>query len=196
MSELLIKTFSDDDFIRGKVPMTKGPVRHLSVIRLGLREGDVVYDIGSGTGSVACEAAAQSGSLEVYAIEMKPAACDLIRQNAAKLGLSNIRVIEGKAPDAFDGLPAPACAFIGGSSGNLKAILTALSTAPEGVRVVINAVSLETMAEIQSVLKEFDTEDVCIEQISVSRARELGSYHLMTAENPVLIASFTLGGRS
>ncbi|MBQ9272148.1 MAG: precorrin-6Y C5,15-methyltransferase (decarboxylating) subunit CbiT [Mogibacterium sp.] len=195
MKELLIKTFRDDDFIRGKVPMTKESVRHLSVIKLGLCEGDTVYDIGSGTGSIACEAAAQSGSLEVYAIEMKLEACDLIRQNAAKFGLSNIKVVEGKAPAAFDGLPAPSCAFIGGSSGNLKEILTSLSSVPKGVRVVINAVSLETMAEIQSVLKEFELRDLSIEQISVSKARELGSYHLMTAENPVMIASFTLGGR-
>ena len=126
---------------------------------------------------------------------MKLEACDLIRQNAAKFGLSNIKVVEGKAPAAFDGLPAPSCAFIGGSSGNLKEILTSLSSVPKGVRVVINAVSLETMAEIQSVLKEFELRDLSIEQISVSKARELGSYHLMTAENPVMIASFTLGGR-
>jgi len=196
MKELLIKTFSDDDFIRSKVPMTKESVRHLSIIKLGLCEGDTVYDIGSGTGSIACEAAAQSGSLEVYAIEMKPEACGLIRQNASKFGLSNIKVVEEKAPAAFNGLPAPSCAFIGGSSGNLKEILTSLSSAPKGVRVVINAVSLETMAEIQSVLKEFDLRDLSIEQVSVSKARELGSYHLMTAENPVMIASFTIGGRA
>ena len=63
-------------------------------------------------------------------------------------------------------------------------------------RVVINAVSLETIAEIQRVLKDFATDDLSVEQISVSKARELGSYHLMTAENPVLIVSFMLGGRS
>ena len=64
------------------------------------------------------------------------------------------------------------------------------------MRVVMNAVSLETIAEIQSVLKDFGIRDLSAEQISVSRSRELGSYHLMTAENPVMIASFTLGGRS
>ena len=64
------------------------------------------------------------------------------------------------------------------------------------VRVVINAVSLETIAEIQRVLSDFEVSDLSIEQVSVSKARELGSYHLMTADNPVLIASFTLGGKS
>ena len=64
------------------------------------------------------------------------------------------------------------------------------------MRVVINAVSLETIAEIQSALKDFGISNLSIEQISVSRSRELGNYHLMTAENPVMIASFTLGERS
>ena len=192
----VLPVISDDEMIRGKVPMTKENIRHLSVIRLGLTEGARVYDIGSGTGSVACEIAAQSESIKVYAIEKKEEACSLIEQNAAKFGLSNIKVIHGMAPEALEGLEAPTHAFIGGSSGELNEILTALSGAGRSVRVVINAVSLETIAEIQSVLKNYVIEDLSVEQVSVSRTRELGSYHLMTAENPVMIAAFTLGGRS
>ncbi len=193
MKKRLVPILDDDEFIRDKVPMTKASVRHLSVLKLGLSEGDVVYDIGSGTGSIACEIALQSDSLKVYAIEMKHEACELISRNADKFMLKNIRVIEGKAPAAFDGLEAPDCAFIGGSSGNLKDILDALNSMKRGIRVVINAVSLETMAEIQSVIKEFEISGLEIEQVSVSRSREIGNYHLMTAENPVMIASFTLG---
>jgi len=74
-------------------------------------------------------------------------------------------------------------------------MLDVLSGAPGSVRVVINAVSLETMAEIQSILSEYAITDLSIEQISVTRSRELGKYHLMTAENPVIIAAFTLGER-
>ena len=193
MKKRLVPILDDDEFIRDKVPMTKASVRHLSVLKLGLNEGDVVYDIGSGTGSIACETALQSDSLKVYAIEMKHEACELISRNADKFTLKNISIIEGKAPAAFEGLEAPDCAFIGGSSGNLKDILDALNSMKRGIRVVINAVSLETMAEIQSVIKEFEISGLEIEQVSVSRSRELGNYHLMMAENPVLIASFTLG---
>ena len=190
----LTKVMSDDDFIRDKVPMTKENIRHLSVLKLGLTENAAVYDIGSGTGSVACEIAAQSDSIRVYAIEMKEEACELTARNAAGFGLSNIQVIKGKAPEAFENLEPPTHAFIGGSSGGLREILAALKAYDRDVRVVINAVSLETMAEIQRVLKDFDISGLSVEQIAVSRARELGNYHLMTAENPVMIAAFTLGG--
>ena len=195
-TKAVLPVIRDEEMIRGKVPMTKENIRHLSVLKLDLTEGASVYDIGSGTGSVACEIAAQSSSISVYAIEKKEEACSLIEQNAAKFGLSNIKIIHGTAPEAFGGLEPPTHAFIGGSSGELRDILIALSNKGGKVRVVINAVSLETIAEIQRVLKDFETDDLSVEQISVSKARELGSYHLMTAENPVLIVSFMLGGRS
>ena len=123
---------------------------------------------------------------------MKEQAFGLMRTNASSLGLPNIKVIQGCAPAALSDLEPPTHAFIGGSSGNLKGILEAL---PEGTRVVLNAVSLETIAEMQSVSREFDLTDLTIEQVSVARSRELGSYHLMTAENPVMIAAFTLGSQ-
>ena len=187
---------SDDDMIRGKVPMTKESVRHLSVLRLGLTEGSVVYDIGSGTGSVACETASLDPDGTVYAVEMKEEACRLIRQNAERHGLCNIEVVQGKAPEALADLETPTHVFIGGSSGSLAGILEAIreKAGQNRVRVVINAVSLETMAEISRVIREYGVSDAVIEQISVSRSRELGNYHLMTAENPVMIASFTIGG--
>ena len=194
--KVLLPLISDDMMIRGKVPMTKENIRHLSIMKLGLTEGSTVYDIGSGTGSVACEIAALSTGLNVYAIEKKEEACSLIEQNAAKFGLSNIQIIRGTAPEALYGLEPPTHAFIGGSSGELKEILTVLNNTGGSVRVVINAVSLETIAEIQGALKDLGADDLSVEQISVSRARELGNYHLMTAENPVMIAAFTLGGRS
>lgn len=192
----VMPVISDEDMIRGKIPMTKESIRHLSVLRLGLTEGSIVYDIGSGTGSIACEIASLDPDGTVYAIEMKEEACGLIRQNADKFGLDNIEVIEGKAPEALSGLESPTHAFIGGSSGNLRQILDVLAgkTPESGIRVVINAVSIETMAEINHVIREMDVSDVLIEQVSVSRSRELGNYHLMTAENPVMIAAFTVKG--
>ncbi len=193
-SRPVVPVIGDEEMIRGKVPMTKESIRHLSVLRLGLYEGSVVYDIGSGTGSVACEAARLDPAGTVYAIEMKDEACELIRKNANSLGLTNIEVIKGKAPDVLEGLEDATHAFIGGSSGNMREILGTLRRKSPGIRVVINAVSLETMAEVSSIICEGGVSNVTVEQISVSRSRELGNYHLMTAENPVMIAAFTLDG--
>ena len=181
----------DDSFERGKVPMTKEAIRHLSIARLGLAENSVLYDIGSGTGSIAVQAASIRETIRVYAIEKKAEALDLIRLNASKHRLPNVIPVDGEAPEALTGLEKPTHAFIGGSGGNLREILEVLRSKNPAVRVVLNAVSLETIAEMTAVVKEFPVKDLTIEQVQVSRSRELGSYHLMTADNPVMICSFT-----
>lgn len=198
--KLLMPVIGDESFVRGRVPMSKENIRHLSIMKLNLRDDSVVYDIGSGTGSVACEMAGLDDSLRVYAIEMKEDACALIKQNAGRFGLGNIGIIYGKAPEAFAELETPTHAFIGGSSGDLVRIIEALREKAaaagngNGIRIVLNAVSLETISELQRLIEGPDISDVSIEQISVSRSRKLGKHHLMTAENPVMIAAFTLGG--
>ena len=186
----LTPVIGDEEFIRAKVPMTKAMIRHASVLHLKLTEGSVVYDVGSGTGSVAVEIAKLDDSVHVYAIEKKPEAAALIRENIEKFHCGNVTVIEGGAPEALEGLEAPTHAFIGGSSGNLKEILLCLKEKNPRVRVVINAISLETMAEISKLLKELPVKDVVIQQLSVAVSREIGSYHLMSGENPILIAAF------
>jgi len=180
----------DDAFDRGKVPMTKESIRHLSVARLELSEGSVLYDIGSGTGSIAVQAASISDTIRVYAIEKKPEALELIRANAAKHRLPNVIPVKGTAPEALIDLEKPTHAFIGGSGGNLREILEVLRGKNPGMRVVLNAVSLETIAEMTAVVKEFPVSGLTIEQVQVSRSRALGNYHLMTADNPVMICTF------
>ena len=80
--------------------------------------------------------------------------------------------------------------------GNLKEILACIREKNPSARVVINAVSLETIAEINGLLSAWEREDLVydltVEQVQVARSRALGNYHLMMAENPVLIASFTM----
>ena len=90
---------------------------------------------------------------------------------------------------SFSGLPTPTHAFIGGSSGNLKSIVSRLLELNPDVRIVINAVTLETIAEIMDVIREFEFSYSEIVSLSISKARELGRYHLMTAQNPVYIVT-------
>lgn len=205
--QILTPGMDDEIFSRTKVPMTKNEVRLLSISRLELTKNAVVYDVGSGTGSVSAECARLSPDIFVFAIEQKEEAANLTKENAVRLGLSDqIVVINKKAPEGFEELPTPTHVFIGGSSGALSDILSAIQKklivkentkrktdkASKGVRVVINAVSLETIAQITKLIQTYPVKHVQLTQIQASRAHKLGSYNLMQAQNPVLIASFNL----
>ena len=183
----------DEEFSRGKAPMTKSEIRSLSVAKLQLPKDAVVYDVGAGTGSVTIELALSAVDGCVYAIERNQEACDLIEENKRKFGTPNIQVVHGLAPEAMEDLPAPTHAFIGGSAGNLKEIITCLLGKNPLIRLVINTVTLETMAEVSECLKALnliEEETICV---NVSRAKKLGAYHLMMGQNPVYVISF--GGK-
>lgn len=174
-----------------RTPMTKEEVREVSICKLHLTNGAVVYDIGSGTGSVAIEIAGVSGQVQVYAIERKTEAVELLRKNREHFHMDNIEIIEAPAPEGLEELPVPTHAFIGGSGGRLMDILQVLYRKNPHIRIVINAISMETIAELKEVLEAFPVEDEEILQMQVNRVKKLGSYHLPQAENPVWICSFT-----
>ena len=178
-----------------KTPMTKEEVREVSICKLHLTENAVVYDIGSGTGSVALEIAGLPGQLQVYAVERKPEVVELLRKNREHFHMDNIQIIEAPAPEGLEELPAPTHAFIGGSGGRLMEILQTLYRKNPHMRIVINAISMETIAELREVLDIFPVEEEEILQMQVSRVKKLGSYHLPQAENPVWICSFTFRER-
>ena len=184
----------DEAFDRGKVPMTKEEVREVSICKLRLCQNAVVYDIGSGTGSVAAEIAGLSDDIRVFAVERKKEAVSLIRQNQQKFQLEIITVVEEEAPEGLRGLPAATHAFIGGSGGRMREILETLQKVNPTMRIVINAVSMETICEIQEMLSLFRVTGAEIVQMQVSRAKKAGEYHLMRAENPVWICAFEFGG--
>jgi precorrin-6x reductase len=187
---------ADDKFIRGEVPMTKNEVRTVSIAKLQLTKNAVFYDVGAGTGSVSVECALIATYGKIFAIEKNPLAIGLIKENMKKHGASNIEIIEGNAPFVMENLPTPTHVFIGGSSGNLKEIIELVIRKNPKVRVVINAIALETIANIMEILRYFEIKDSEIIQLGISRGRLLGKYHLMTAQNPVFIISFgSLGAK-
>ncbi|MDE6388078.1 MAG: precorrin-6A reductase [Lachnospiraceae bacterium] len=185
---------ADERFIRERVPMTKEEVREVSICKLHLREKAIVYDIGSGTGSVAVEIAGLSDDIQVYAVEQKEEAASLIEQNKQKYELQNIVVIKAEAPEALSGLPIATHAFIGGSGGRLREILAVLWQINPKMRIVMNAVSMETICEIKEVLPMYKTKEEQIVQLQVNRVTKAGSHHLMRAENPVWICAFEFCG--
>ena len=181
-------SLEDGAFQRGKVPMTKEEVRTVAVAKLRIRPAHTVWDVGAGTGSVSVECAYAAREGQVYAIERKPEAVALLEENKTKFGLPNLRIVAGTAPEALEGLPAPDRVFLGGTAGNMGAILRAALEKNPAARVVATAVTLETISEAVSCFTALGL-DADMIQVAVTRTREVGAYHMMEAQNPVWIVS-------
>ena len=184
----VVPSLPDSAFLRGEVPMTKEEVRAVSLAKLRLEWGQTVWDVGAGTGSVSVEAARLTGG-EVCAVEQDPQALELLRAQRERFCLSRMRVVAGSAPEALEGLPVPDAVLIGGSSGRLEGIFTAIRRANPQARVVLNAISLETLAQATACFSQILGVEPEVVQISVSKARLAGSHHLMLGQNPVYILS-------
>lgn len=176
----------DRDFIRGDVPMTKQEVRWLACDLLSVKPTDIVYDIGAGTGSVSMDLARRANRGQVYAVECKPEAQELVEHNRRNTGCYNVTTIKAMAPEGLESLPAPDCVFIGGSRGNMAEIVAAMREKNPKVRLVITAIALETVHMAVAVLEDngFAVEISCV---NISRAKKVGSYHMMLAQNPVYL---------
>lgn len=190
--KILTPVLADTDFIREKVPMTKEEIRQAAVCKLGLTNQAVVYDIGSGTGSIAVECARCSPDIRVYAVDKKQEAVELVKKNRAKFHLQNVIPVLAEAVDALQNLDTPTHVFIGGSGGNMRKIIETVWEKNVNACIVATAVSLETVAELAKAETEFfcpkgylpDMETV---QIQVSRSKKAGNSRLMRAENPVYL---------
>jgi precorrin-6Y C5,15-methyltransferase (decarboxylating) len=179
----------DDMFIRGDVPMTKEEIRTASISKLRLMKDSIVYDVGAGTGSVSIECALKSTNGRVYAIEKNPDAVKLIANNVEKFKLDNVQIVEGQAPDVLCGLPAPDRVFVGGTGGNMDKILEWLKGFNNAIRVVVNAVTIESTYEAVKSFEDRGYQNIEVVSISAARSRKAGSKHLMQAINPVYIIS-------
>ena len=174
----------DEEFIRDQVPMTKQEVRAAALAKLEICEGDTLYDIGAGTGSVSVEMALLAKTGSVYAIEEKGAALALIRANREKFGVLNLNITAGSAPEVLAELPAPDGVFIGGSRGRLEDILDCVLRKNPKVRICVSAIAVETLGAATAALTSRGLQ-VEMSQLSVARSRQAGNRHLMMAQNPV-----------
>lgn len=200
LSVLLVENFDlprfrspgwpDEAFIRGEVPMTKQEVRAAALAKLAVTPTDTVWDVGAGTGSVSVELALAVPRGHVYAVECEPEACGLIRKNRAKFCAYNLTLIEGRAPEALAGLPAPDAVFIGGTKGGMEGVLDAVYRKNPNARICISAIALETLsAAIAALTARGLTAEVT--QIAVSRTKPAGRLHLLMANNPIFLITGT-----
>lgn len=195
----------DSAFLRGNVPMTKREIRAQAISLLHLRDDSIVWDIGAGTGSVTVEAALNAWRGRVFAVERKEEALSLIGKNCRKFSADNVEIIPGEAPEALKDLPLPDAVFIGGAGGRLEEILSVLKAAVEKncgsgcsggeerkehtIRVVMTAVTIETIGSFASLMRKCGFDDVEEVQISVARSEAAGRYHLLRAQSPVFLIS-------
>ncbi len=182
----------DEQFIRGKVPMTKQEIRIMTLAKARIASNAVIFDIGAGTGALSIEAARQASAGHVYAIERNPEGVQLIQQNKAKFAAANLTVLSAEAPEGICGLPACDVVLIGGSGHRLTAILDAVDKKLcEGGRIVLNCITVQTLftcIEYMRSRKDYDYEAV---QLQVNRLEKLGSYDMAKAINPIYIVTCT-----
>ncbi|MGZ9089902.1 MAG: precorrin-6Y C5,15-methyltransferase (decarboxylating) subunit CbiT, partial [Rhodoplanes sp.] len=126
--------------------ITKREIRAVTLSSLGPRRGELLWDIGAGSGSIAIEWMLADPSMRALAIEARADRAARIRRNAAAFGVPGLDVIEGAAPNALGGLPAPDAIFIGGGASDPGVHDAALAALRPGGRLVVNAVTLETEA--------------------------------------------------
>ncbi|MFT0860332.1 precorrin-6y C5,15-methyltransferase (decarboxylating) subunit CbiE [Ancylobacter sp. G4_0304] len=135
-----------DELFENDGQLTKREIRATTLAALAPRRGELLWDIGAGAGSVAIEWMLADPSLRAIAIEEREARAARIARNAGALGVPGLVLVQGTAPSALAGLPAPDAIFIGGGASEAGVMDAALDALKPGGRLVVNAVTLETEA--------------------------------------------------
>ncbi len=184
----------DEEFERTeKVPITKEEVRTIQISKARLKPGQIVHDIGCGSGSISVEAALQiESSGKVFAIDYDQNAVDLTKKNLEKFNLSNVTVIFGNAKEKISELEEADAIFVGGTGGDTKEIVElSEKKLKQGGRIVIGIILIETLYSVLQIMDKLQFEDVDITQVTISKSRKTTTGTMMLARNPVTIISAT-----
>jgi cobalt-precorrin-6B (C15)-methyltransferase len=176
-----------------EVPITKEEARVIQISKGRLCEGQIVYDVGCGSGSVSIEASYQIGHLgKVFAIDIDPKAIELTNKNLSKFGISNVTIILGNALEKILELPPADVIFIGGTGGETSEILKLCETKlKQGGRIVIGTILIETLYSVLSTMEILKFSSIDITQITISKSRKTSTGTMMLARNPVTVISAT-----
>ena len=176
-----------------KVPITKEEVRVIQISKARLRPGQLVYDIGCGSGSISVEAAIQVESTgKVLAIDYDENAIELTKKNIKKFGLSNVSLIYGNAKEKITELESADAIFVGGTGKDTAEIVELCQDKLKaGGRIVIGTILIETLYTVLQVLDKLQFDSVDITQVTISKSRKTSTGTMMLARNPVTIISAT-----
>jgi precorrin-6Y C5,15-methyltransferase (decarboxylating) len=171
---------------RGEL-ITRREIRLLSLCYLELCPHEVFWDVGAGSGSVSIEAACFNPTLKVFAIEKDEEAYQNLEANVRTFDAIRIHPIAGVAPDVFAHLPDPDAVFIGGSGGQLEAILTAVMERlkPRG-RLVVNCITLDNLARGWNWLRDRGVQPQ-VTSVQLAHSRPLGNLHCLEPDSPLFI---------
>jgi precorrin-6Y C5,15-methyltransferase (decarboxylating) len=170
----------DDALFEHDGQLTKAPVRAITLAALAPRRGELMWDIGAGSGSVGIEWMLADPSLRAIAIEADSDRADRIARNAAACGVPDLKIVRGAAPDALSGLAEPHAVFIGGGGSAPGVMEAAIAALRPGGRLVANAVTLEMEAVL---LKRHAALGGSLTRIEVARAAPVGG---MTGWRPAM----------
>jgi len=176
-----------------KVPITKEEVRTIQLSKARLNPGQIVYDIGCGSGSISVEAAFQIESKgKVLAVDYDENAVELTKKNLKKFNLSNVSVIFGNAKEKILDLEEADVIFIGGTGGDTAEIVKlSENKLKSGGRIVIGTILIETLYSVLQILDKLKFDSIDITQVTISKSRKTTTGTMMLARNPVTIISAT-----
>ena len=184
----------DEHFERAeKVPITKEEVRTIQLSKARLKPGQIVYDIGCGSGSISVEVGIQIESTgKVLAIDYDENAVELTKKNLKKFNLSNVSVLFGNAKEKISDLEIADVIFIGGTGGDTSDIVKlSENKLKTGGRIVIGIILIETLYSVLQILDTLKFDSIDITQVTISKSRKTTTGTMMLARNPVTIISAT-----
>jgi precorrin-6Y C5,15-methyltransferase (decarboxylating) len=172
----------DDALFEHDGQITKREIRAVTLSSLSPRHGELLWDIGAGSGSIGIEWMLAHPSLRAIAIEQHPERAERASRNAETFGVPGLEVVIGTAPDAFEGLPAPDAIFIGGGGSEDGVLDGAIAALKTGGRLVANAVTLEMEAVLLSAQARLGGSLIRLE---VARASPVGTMQGWRPSMPV-----------
>ena len=162
----------DDGLFENDGQLTKREVRAVTVSALAPRQGELLWDVGLGAGSVAIEWLLRHPSLKAIGIESDAERAARAARNAAALGTPDLQILQARAPEGLAGLPIPDAIFLGGGLSNAGLIDAAWAALKPGGRLVANAVSLQSEARLIEYFQRHGGELV---RLDVSKAGKAGT---------------------
>ncbi|TMJ31288.1 MAG: precorrin-6y C5,15-methyltransferase (decarboxylating) subunit CbiE [Alphaproteobacteria bacterium] len=176
----------DDSLFEHDGQLTKRDVRAITVSALAPRQGELLWDVGVGAGSIAIEWLLRHPSLQAIGIEEGAERAARATRNAAALGTPDLRIVQGHAPEALAGLPAPDAVFIGGGLGDAGVFEAVWSALKPGGRLVANAVSLGSEAMLIELFQRHGGELTRIEIAKSGPAGRSGKVFVWRPAAPII----------